>query len=541
MPTNRRSPRTASARSNRQNAINNGYRTNNSNWVYNTSQSVVKTLKRMIDDNDLATIRTILSNITSQDMRDRIPVTQYRSYNRLQRVLSSLGYPGQTNNTSIQLHIFHYAVLSGKTSVVRAFLNKKPSLMNVKSSGPNSFELTTLQLALLAYKIRPSTRLVTYLLQKGASTKESLHLAVNLGLQHNMLGLLIRHGANKNERDERNKATPLFYARDLQTVRLLITSENIDMKDKYGWTAIMAYAGGCYAGELNMNFPFNNHIIREFLARNASVRHTGSNRDNRTVETRITLLHIISASYLNNPTSFATEDAYKDICEIYRRKGISMNKRTSLGNTPIMYALSSVVASRHGQRPNTNIGRILVRTQQIARVLRKLIGIGGANISLKNNAGKDAYDIARTLQGARELQPILRPAYRNTNTLNNTIHNLRIPNNLNFTDPILMNNVSLNNAYILTTDLHKKRNNSTQQNIQEVKTVYNKSSLNGIVQSGRSLVSPMTRKPFSRNNIVKLVHVTPRAELNRYKAARNQGTSNVVNLTTSRNNGNRSR
>ena len=385
-------------------------------------------------------------------------------------------------------------------------------------------------MALFGHKIHQrGARIISYLLHKGASTSESLHLAASLGLDTSIIELLIQKGANKKERDERNNAIPLFYARNVQVSRLLISDDNINMKDKYGWTPIMAHASKAYMREMNGNTYNSTYnflgtpIVRELLRRGASLRCTGSNRDNRVVETQITLLHIISASYLNHPTNGALEEVYKAVCEMHTRGGISRNKRTSLGNTPILYALSKFNSDMYNQyRPNT------MRTNKLEHVLRTFIRFGGANISLRNNAGKDAYDIARTLQGiqARELQQMLRPGSQpNTNNTRNTIRNLRIPNNLNFMDPITMNNVSLNNAYILTTDLHRKRNTNTNQNVREVKTVYNKSSLNTWVNTtygrGGNLVSPITRNPFRTTNIAKLVDVTPRTELNRFKATRN--------------------
>jgi len=102
------------------------------------------------------------------------------------------------------------------------------------------------------------------------------------------------------------------------------------------------------------------------------------------------------------------------------------------------------------------------------------------------------------------------------------LQNIHIPNNLNRTDPVAYNTVNINNAYIIKTDLMNKtiRNGNRNKRVKEVKTVYNKASIDGMLRSGRSVVSPITRRPFTRADVVRLKDVTPQNEMNRYKRNR---------------------
>lgn len=98
---------------------------------------------------------------------------------------------------------------------------------------------------------------------------------------------------------------------------------------------------------------------------------------------------------------------------------------------------------------------------------------------------------------------------------------VRIPNDLNRMDPVSMNMINIGNAYIIKRDLVNKtrtRNGNTIRR-KEVRYVYNKSTLKSIIDSGR-MRSPVTRKPFTLKDVVKLQDIVLKSELNRYRKNR---------------------
>lgn len=97
--------------------------------------------------------------------------------------------------------------------------------------------------------------------------------------------------------------------------------------------------------------------------------------------------------------------------------------------------------------------------------------------------------------------------------------NVTLLGNMNMTDPISLNTVRLNNAYILKPDIVNTtiQTKNGRKTTRTVRQVYEKSSLNSLIRSGRTLQSPVTRRPFTPLDIIKLTDVVPENRIKNFK------------------------
>ena len=478
-----------------------------------------------IDNTNLSKLDILLKAATPHDLKKRICIVRDAGDANNQRNVINRGNVRwdiydrymTTEPRCLYLNVLQYAALSGKTTMVRHILDRCtfPSSY-IKET--NQSGVTVLMAALLSKHIH-AKRMVSFLVSKGAPTKGSLHFAAARG-DMDIIDVIIREGVNANERDFRYKRTPLFFASTPAVVdKLLRRGANVNAKDADNFTPIMSQLD-VYDPDYRLTNTIP--VVNRLLDKGANVKLTGKQGYGNSEEKGITLLHIASAHACDqtNATKRDYETLYTRIAALFPSK----NKKTSMNNTPLLYALKfnkSLPLFRSTRE----------RTDSLLFGMKLLLGPGGANPSARDSNNRSAAYILRSIHSINiDTITTQFPMLASSRNLNSSMSNVRLPNNLNLMDPITMNNVQLNNAYILTTDLHGKRNANTNRNIREIKTVYNKSTLNQLINStlrrGARLVSPITRKPFTPHNIVKLVEIVPVNELSRFRNARRGTPSN---------------
>ena len=558
--TRRTTPRSSGSNRSRRSStnVNNGYRTNNSNTSYTRTGTIHIVLKEAVDNSNLDVFDTVLKTASIEQLKRTFRIVRPDTSNANimnnqndvfsnglnWNVLDKMQMQGRPVE-SIRMNILQYAAVMNRTTMVRHIIEKYPSLIKTQT-GNHSLLSTT-----MASSTSNISKVFTYLVKKGAPVKGALHFVVASEKPPNVIidcmSILIRHGAKVNERDAVSRATPIFFATKPQVIdALILKGATINVKDRYDWTPIMTVLMGCYAN--NTTDPKDLiQCAHKFLDKNINVKLTGRNRNPRETEKKISLLHVASASacVLGIVDSFRTENsAY---IQLYRRiagQFSSKNIRTSLKNTPILYTLKFVnnvtrfwTEFMEERIPVNTYWRhgMPSRTRCLIFALHNLFYLGQANEKLQDADGKSAVDILHSMDSVNMNEIIRKFPFLERRNRQGPVSNVRLPNNLNFMDPITMNNVSMNNAYILTTDLHGKRNANTNRNIREIKTVYNKSTLTQLVNStrrrGGQLVSPITRKPFTPLNIAKLVEIVPANEVSRFRnlRQRNNTTATVAN------------
>jgi len=332
-----------------------------------------------------------------------------------------------------------------------------------------------------------------------------------------MVETLINGGANVNEKLYKHNTSPIFFAKSIDMIRTLTRlGANINQKDEYGWTPIMTYVSNSMKLTIFLNFMPSLDVVEVFVEQGASVSLQGRNRDPREYEKKITLLHAaFSGSYKT-----WSQDIYKFILITRATEGKSKNPKTTLGNTPLLYLLKQYKKSIGGR--NSIESREIGTSSLVLFTMISVLLDNGSSLTERDTGGKTVLEHIRHLSNRVRIPPYFMNKIGLTNANLRKINNLHIPNNLNRTDPILYNTVNINNAYILKPDLINKtiNKNGRTKRVKEVKTVYNKSSLNGMIQAGRSLVSPITRHRFTRDDVLRLKDVAPNAEMNRYKRNR---------------------
>jgi ankyrin repeat protein len=461
-------------------------------------------LKRAIEEKNTSLVKSLLQHISVKESLKmwNIDILDSNGHNIANVVHGS-------ERTRDQCTMLHIAASKGYTSIVRAILDSKPHLLNTKT-GRGGF--TALQLALLMDKERTAE----YLIQQRAKTNGALAYAAVLG-SSSIITMLLDARANVNEK-VRDGATPLFFARTPGVVKTLVQNgANINHRDVYGWTPLMASLGNVYLNSIETHRP-SPEMTETFIRHGADVSIKGRDRTPQSFEKNITALHTVFYNL------YFVDDAIQMYSIVYnacRRKGLTTEPKTSNGNTPLLYFMkryenslkshASFTRNRYGMNSSTKESNSTVK-DILEFLLEK-----GSSLHDTNRYGKSGFSYIKSMTN------VVNFSQRFLNRIGmSVIHNIHIPNNLNRTDPILLNGININNAYILKTDLVNKTINRNGKNtrVKEVKTVYNKSSLNGMIRSGRSLVSPVTRRPFSGYDVVRLKDVAPANEMNRYKRNR---------------------
>jgi ankyrin repeat protein len=483
-----------------------GYNTNNSNTNYiRNNGTIADQLKRAIIGKNLASVKTLVQKLKRDESKKkfdyRIPASV-----RWLRDTVALGTPRDTD----QYTILHIAASKGYTSIVRTILDSKPHLLNVQSR--NGF--TPLQYAVFFN----CERTVKYLVERKASLKGALAYAVLLN-NRNMVETLINGGANVNEKMYKHDTTPMFFAKSIDMIRTLTRlGANINQKDEYGWTPVMTYVSNSMKLSKFESFLPSLDVVKTFIDQGASVSLRGRNRDPREYEKKITLLHaVFSGTYKT-----WSQEIYKFIRDTRIRERKIQNPKTTLGNTPLLYLLKKYKDSI-GKRNSIESREIGMSSLVLFTMVSVLLDNGiRSSLAERDIDGKSVLEHIRNLSSRVSIPGYFRNRVGLSNANLRKINNIHIPNNLNRTDPILFNTININNAYILKPDLINKTINKNGRTIRvrEVKTIYNKSSLNGMIAAGRSLISPITRHRFTRDDILKLKDVAPANEMNRYKRNR---------------------
>lgn len=464
--------------------------------------------------------------------------------------------------SSIDVTPLHVAAADGATAIVRAIIEKFPDTINVKASSHKYKDgyahVTPLLLAILGG--HKST--YKYLIESGASLKDCIHMAVTMN-DKSLVKTILDKGVSVNEKDSAIGRSPLHFAKNPSILSYLLNTPgvNIDIRDEYGYTPIMEFSRKHFEGRYE--------CIRLLLQKGASLKYKG--KDRFTMDTRMnsrnngqSILHIIASDFFQNYKHvLRNHDDYilksKRILDLvsseYDRLGLNVNIKSSNGDTPVLYFVELWM------RMDWNV----IHPQHFKTFVSVLEGWirNGANPNIRNKDGKNVPDLlleraelgfkiahkpynllklmnkGTLIELSTEMQNLGKTLKGETDNKKQQIKNIHIPNNLNKVDPVLMNNVKLNDAYILKSDLLKKTitNEKTgkKTKVKEVKTVYNKSSLNGILKSGRSIVSPVTRKPFTADDILMLKTVAPIKELEKYKNKNNN--NNSTNTRTPRTSG----
>lgn len=212
-------------------------------------------------------------------------------------------------------------------------------------------------------------------------------------------------------------------------------------------------------------------------------------------------IHIlIKAFQYHQMTSPRNMEILDVLIRLFKIRGANINAKTSEGHTPLMFA---------AMEGNNAMIHALLRH--------------GASVSIKNKDGKKASDLyaasARrsnrvpNANVARLLGPLTKKTYNKS---------IRLQNNMNTADPISLNTVNMNNAYVITKDIRPvtQKRNGRNERVKLIQRMYNKSSINGLMASGRSLISPITRQPFSRGNIAKVTDIVHPDEIKRFRNLR---------------------
>jgi len=473
--------------------------------------SAISQLRRAIDDKNLGLVKILLQKVTKAQLKNTTfsePI-----YDFGQDMTDAIALLSEDQWITTKINVLHIAAIYGYTSIVRAILNAYPRLIDSKTDDVAKF--TALQFAI----INKNRKTVDYLIEKGASLKGALLAAVASSSryqQSTLIETLLRKGADVNEKSVFNGTTPLFHATSESTARLLISrGANVNHKDTYGWTPLMFRVGmfSSYAGHENRNEA--KKIVDLLVSNNTSLTAKGRNRNLREVERGISLIHLASLK-----ASIADRSMFDKIVRLYTDNGMDLNPRTSLRNTPPLFYLKTELAG-------ISSGRYIsyIQSETMVDVL-KYMDSKGMNLKLKDASNVTVRDLLRRFveNRNRNIRENVERVFRNfinseQATRQTKMKNLYIPGNLNTLDPILFNHVNKNNAYIIRPDLVNKNitNRGKTKRVREVKTVYNKSSLNGMIQAGRTLVSPVTRRPFTHRDVLKLTDVAPAAQLKKYK------------------------
>jgi len=209
---------------------------------------------------------------------------------------------------------------------------------------------------------------------------------------------------------------------------------------------------------------------------------------------------LIKAFQYNRMTSPGDIECLDAMIRLFKDKGANINAKSIDGYTPLMFA---------AMEGNNAMIHALLRH--------------GASVSIKNTTGKKAADLyaasARrsnrvpNANVARLLGPLTKKTYNKS---------IRLQNNMNTTDPISLNTVNMNNAYVITKDIRPvtQKRNGRNERVKLIQRMYNKSSINGLMASGRSLISPITRQPFTRGNIAKVTDIVHPDEIKRFRNLR---------------------
>jgi len=468
-----------------------------------------KQLEKAVDGKQLPLLKTLLKSFKKRDLENIQFTKQTRSFGS--NVKEGIDIYSNGVVDEIRPNILHLATVRGYTSMVRAILDYHPLMIDSKTNDNGKF--SPLQLAIFARH----EKTVRYLIEKGASLRGALVAAV-IVKNDSLARDLLAKGADPNDSNPFFKTTPLFYVYNPDLGRTLIQrGATVDRKDIFNWTPLM-YQVNSWDPALPQNILNKRHqIVNLLLANNASLSIKGRNRQYRERERGITLLHIAASKVAAGEVSGTLRvDAvmFDLVLRKYTDARMNLNPKTSLGNTPVLYYFECL-----GTLEGSDFYYAAPDIMDELRYFESK----GLNLAMKNKANCSVYDLmARMLRKMidsnvrNQVQAFLQ--FRSTMAAEK-MKNLHIPSNLNTTDPVLLNRVNVKNAYILKTDLVNKNvtTNGKTKRVRELRTVYNKSSLNGMIQSGRSLVSPMTRRPFVMADIVKLTDVAPASQLKKYK------------------------
>jgi len=485
-----------------------GYNTNNSNINYSTT-NIVEQMKMSIYDKNLTLLKILLRRASRDDVKRTWQQNVFGPYERdtARRVFSREF--GRFDN----LNILHIAASLGFTSMVRAILDSKPSLLNSKTSKG----LTALHLALLLNNYKTAK----YLVEKKANLKCTLPLVAISAIDGSidMANFLIRHGAKVNEKIGRTEATPIFFACNRDMLQFLKSKgANVNQKDIYGWTPLMSLAGMVHVTDDYLT-DYTVDMMKKLVTLGANISLRGRNREPREHEKKITMLHA-AAHGLGDRTPVEMINLYGFIYDEFIRNEKSIKPKTTLGNTPILYLIKQFKRRQNENNLSQNQKNRMI--PDFVRVFEMNIAAMSAQGLMPNDTNSDGKNIQyhlRSLTNTVNFPSNFASTYIGNGPIRRVSNNIHIPNNLNRTDPISINAVNINNAYIIKKDLLNKtiNKNGRRVRVKEVKTVYNKSSLNGMVATGRYLVSPITRRPFTAQDIVKLSTVASANEMTRYK------------------------
>jgi len=468
-------------------------------------------LKKAIVDKNLVLVKNLLKHVTRNDAKKT-----WTHYLTIDKSMINALCGNDVGTAADEVNILHIAAIYGYTSMVRAILDSKPQLLNTKTG---KSRLTSLQIAILAGNMKTAK----YLIEKKSTLKGALAAAAmyptfnnSENISTDIARFLIERGANVNEKVGKNGETPIFFACHVDMLRFLVRKgANVNQRDAYGWTPFMVLAGDVH---LHHSLLIDDSIdmLKELGRLGANIRLCGRNRQPREYEKKITALHAL-AHGLGIHTPVEMFNIYTYIVEEFRRKNISINPKTSLGNTPLLYLIKYLK-----QRVANNTASRTMLTD-FPFIFDDVIAMFYDSMlpNDKNSNGKTVHEHLKSLSNAVNLPTNFVVKYIGNQNAQK-INNIHIPNTLNRMDPISMNNVNINDAYIIKKDLHNQtiRNGNRNKRVKAVMTVYNKSSLAGMMATGRSLFSPITRRPFTARDIVKLSTVAPENEMKRYKNRR---------------------
>ena len=203
------------------------------------------------------------------------------------------------------------AIIAGNIQAVKAFVRKKPSLINVTKDG-----MTPLHLASKSFIINAKD-IVELLISKGADVnakdKEDGKTPLAMAKDKDIAGLLISRGADVNSKG-RMGMTPLHWASQADrkdVVELLISKgANVNAKLKNdGWTPL-------HFASMNVN----KDVAELLISKGADVNTKGS------------------------PLHWASSYGNKDVAELLISKGADVNARDYSGKTPLHRAFNKDTA-----------------------------------------------------------------------------------------------------------------------------------------------------------------------------------------------------
>jgi len=256
---------------------------------------------------------------------------------------------------------------------------------------------------------------------------------------------------------------------------------------------------------MSKGFKVDATLKRLDLDRPLNPRATGRREEN------FGYIHILVKSFLHHKMTTRIDMEHFDslVYKLHHYLSAKLDARTSLGNTPLMMA---------AEQGNNEMIRILIRN--------------GASFqgTLKNKDGKTAADLyaASAMKTCRLPNPdvlqLLQPISLIAKPVKTYNRSFRLQNNMNTMDPISLNTVNPSNAYVITKDIRnvtRKNKNGRNERVKLIQRMYNKSSIEGMLRSRRSLVSPVTRQPFTTGNVVKLTEIVHPDEIKRFRNLNN--------------------